>query len=385
VPRAPGAARRNSGTARRLRRWGDRDRRRLEHPRRPSHGSGAPSRARGREHLRGPRRDGDTSSGSRTRRGGRVAYVDATVADGAARSEAGNGPLGDGRRPRAPPTPSSSSTPPPRTTPRSCARRRQATGGATLREPHLRGASRPASNSWAVSPDGRYAIAWTDGAPARRRRPRRRAFHEVTILDLAAPASAGGSTTLAVGYRPASFALRGRFEARPSAVTRGRRLDRRARPEKGPSRRRSALGAGTGRRTPPTRRDVSITGGRGASPSCGARAGPRRRHRRPRQRRAAARSLSARAVTDVDVSRDGRARGRRRGPRQRARSRSSRSAAARPPRRRVSCRASPCRARRSARSRSRRAGRPRSSTRMPSPPSASRSSTSPRRRPSPTP
>jgi hypothetical protein len=62
------------------------------------------------------------------------------------------------------------------------------------------------SNAWAVSPDGRYAIAWTDArrVPAA---PKTKGFQEVTILDLQAPAGAAGTTTLAVGYRPASFAF----------------------------------------------------------------------------------------------------------------------------------------------------------------------------------
>jgi hypothetical protein len=64
------------------------------------------------------------------------------------------------------------------------------------------------SNSWAVSPDGRYAIAWTD---ARRiaSAPKTQGFHEVTIIDLAAAADAPASTTLAVGYRPVSMAFSG--------------------------------------------------------------------------------------------------------------------------------------------------------------------------------
>lgn len=62
------------------------------------------------------------------------------------------------------------------------------------------------SNSWAVSPDGRFAIAWTDARrlPAA---PKTRGFHEVTILDLTAPPSAAASATIAVGYRPVSFAF----------------------------------------------------------------------------------------------------------------------------------------------------------------------------------
>jgi hypothetical protein len=62
------------------------------------------------------------------------------------------------------------------------------------------------SNAWAVSPDGRYAVAWTDGrlVPGA---PKTRGFQEVTVVDLQAPAGAAGTKTLAVGYRPASFAF----------------------------------------------------------------------------------------------------------------------------------------------------------------------------------
>ena len=59
------------------------------------------------------------------------------------------------------------------------------------------------SNSWAVSPDGRYAIAWTDARQIPDA-PQAEGFHEVTIVDLGAAATAAGTTTIAVGYRPVS-------------------------------------------------------------------------------------------------------------------------------------------------------------------------------------
>ncbi len=64
----------------------------------------------------------------------------------------------------------------------------------------------PGSNAWAVSPDGHFAIAWTD-ARHLANAPKTQGFHEVTILDLTAAAGAAGATTLAVGYRPVSFAF----------------------------------------------------------------------------------------------------------------------------------------------------------------------------------
>jgi hypothetical protein len=64
----------------------------------------------------------------------------------------------------------------------------------------------PGSNAWAVSPDGHFAIAWTD-ARHLANAPKTQGFHEVTILDLGAAAGAAGTKTLAVGYRPVSFAF----------------------------------------------------------------------------------------------------------------------------------------------------------------------------------
>ncbi|MDB4979329.1 MAG: hypothetical protein JWM82_81 [Myxococcales bacterium] len=64
----------------------------------------------------------------------------------------------------------------------------------------------PGSNTWAVSPDGHFAIAWTDARHVANA-PKTQGFHEVTILDLTAAAGAPGATTLAVGYRPVSFAF----------------------------------------------------------------------------------------------------------------------------------------------------------------------------------
>jgi hypothetical protein len=62
------------------------------------------------------------------------------------------------------------------------------------------------SNAWAVSPDGRFAIAWTD-ARLVPKAPSTQGFHDVTIIDLQAAPTARASTTLAVGYRPVSIAF----------------------------------------------------------------------------------------------------------------------------------------------------------------------------------
>jgi hypothetical protein len=60
------------------------------------------------------------------------------------------------------------------------------------------------SNAWAVSPDGHYAIAWTDARQAPMA-PATQGFHDVTIIDLLAAPTANAATTLAVGYRPVSI------------------------------------------------------------------------------------------------------------------------------------------------------------------------------------
>jgi hypothetical protein len=62
----------------------------------------------------------------------------------------------------------------------------------------------PGSNAWAVSPDGRWAIAWTDARqlPAA---PDTEGFHDVSIIDLSA--TSGPAATLAVGYRPVSISF----------------------------------------------------------------------------------------------------------------------------------------------------------------------------------
>jgi hypothetical protein len=77
--------------------------------------------------------------------------------------------------------------------------------GATLDSRTIEGVA-PGSNAWAVSPDGHYAIAWTDARllPAA---PETQGFHDVTIIDLQAAATATVSTTLAVGYRPVSISF----------------------------------------------------------------------------------------------------------------------------------------------------------------------------------
>ena len=60
------------------------------------------------------------------------------------------------------------------------------------------------SNAWAVSPDGHFAVAWTD-ARLVASAPATQGFHDVTIVDLQATAVA--SKTLAVGYRPVSISF----------------------------------------------------------------------------------------------------------------------------------------------------------------------------------
>lgn len=68
-------------------------------------------------------------------------------------------------------------------------------------------------NQWRVSPDGRFAIAWTD---ARRvdKPAKTQGFQDITVLDL----TQRTSTTLSVGYRPVALAYAS-SSARAFAVT----------------------------------------------------------------------------------------------------------------------------------------------------------------------
>ena len=55
-------------------------------------------------------------------------------------------------------------------------------------------------NAWAVSSDGRWAIAWTDAARAVSKSSAD-GFQDLTVIDLAS----GTSTALSVGYRPVAI------------------------------------------------------------------------------------------------------------------------------------------------------------------------------------
>ena len=71
----------------------------------------------------------------------------------------------------------------------------------------------PLANAWAISPDGRVAIAWTDSRVALadpKRKNSLEGFQDLTVIDLTARPPV--ATTLAVGYRPVSitFASDGR-------------------------------------------------------------------------------------------------------------------------------------------------------------------------------
>lgn len=60
------------------------------------------------------------------------------------------------------------------------------------------------ANRWAVSSDGRWAIAWTDWTRVAGSPPATQGFQYVTVLDLT---EARPSTVLAVGYRPVSLSF----------------------------------------------------------------------------------------------------------------------------------------------------------------------------------
>lgn len=77
----------------------------------------------------------------------------------------------------------------------------------TLTSQTIRGLA-PGGNSWSVSGDGNWAIAWTDA----RRVPRAiktQSFQDITVIDLRAAVAdpAKAKTVLAVGYRPAAVAF----------------------------------------------------------------------------------------------------------------------------------------------------------------------------------
>jgi hypothetical protein len=64
----------------------------------------------------------------------------------------------------------------------------------------------PGSNAWAVSPDGRFAIAWTDARRVPGVMPTQ-GFQEATVIDLGAVDATKARTTLTVGFRPVAFAF----------------------------------------------------------------------------------------------------------------------------------------------------------------------------------
>lgn len=77
----------------------------------------------------------------------------------------------------------------------------------------------PLANAWAVAPDGKFALAWTDARRALASAPNTRTlegFQDITAIDLSAQPPT--TTTVAVGYRPVSvtFSADGR---RAFAVT----------------------------------------------------------------------------------------------------------------------------------------------------------------------
>src|SRR5262249_25037539 len=65
----------------------------------------------------------------------------------------------------------------------------------------------PGSNSWAVSSDGTWAIAWTDARRVKKAPPRSQGFQDATVMDVSPGTGAKAHTTLAVGFRPVSFAF----------------------------------------------------------------------------------------------------------------------------------------------------------------------------------
>jgi hypothetical protein len=73
----------------------------------------------------------------------------------------------------------------------------------------------PGANSWAVSPGGRWAIAWSDARTVKNPDPTQ-GFQEITVLSLASGSES--STRLTVGYRPTQIAFSA-DETRAFAIT----------------------------------------------------------------------------------------------------------------------------------------------------------------------
>jgi hypothetical protein len=77
--------------------------------------------------------------------------------------------------------------------------------GGTLTSQTVPGIA-PTANGWAMSPDGRWAIAWTDVRRVTNPRPSA-GYQDATVVDLAAADPSKAATTLAVGFRPVSFSF----------------------------------------------------------------------------------------------------------------------------------------------------------------------------------
>jgi hypothetical protein len=83
-------------------------------------------------------------------------------------------------------------------------------------------ASTADANSWAISPSGHWAIAWTNAAFVTDPPPApAQGFGNVAVMDLSsAPANGTGqSTVMAVGYRPSQVAFAGSGDATAYVVT----------------------------------------------------------------------------------------------------------------------------------------------------------------------
>jgi hypothetical protein len=71
----------------------------------------------------------------------------------------------------------------------------------TTRYPSTRDA-----NSWAVSPKGRWAVAWTDATKVQNADPTQ-GFQDMAVLDVNPPPGASPPTILSAGYRPSQLAF----------------------------------------------------------------------------------------------------------------------------------------------------------------------------------
>ncbi|MDP9151306.1 MAG: hypothetical protein M3O36_15390 [Myxococcota bacterium] len=148
-------------------------------------------------------------------RSGRVAYVDATSFN-VQTVQAGDGPTYLAAVPNLDPSATSEAA---------IVINVRSHDATLLRHDTLNGRLSPTTypstgdaNAWAISPSGRWAVAWTDAARLANTDPTQ-GFQDIAVLDLTSgPALDAGTPILAVGYRPSQVVF-AQHETRAFVVT----------------------------------------------------------------------------------------------------------------------------------------------------------------------